>query len=196
MNAGAEDRLESHVRWAMMQALSVVRAQKAYAESKDAVAEGLRAMCLAWGRYEPSQGPFEPFARKRVTGAVRRFLKQHRDRQALEVLHDHTEEIDAALNSDGDPWSRLTAGARVGAEAIADSYVLADAATGERPDEDLAEEMKRCNAQEQAIFDLRYREDLSWEEIGDRIGLGAEQARYLDKKLRKKVGAALARRRK
>jgi RNA polymerase sigma factor (sigma-70 family) len=180
----------------MAQALGVVRAQKAHGEAKDAIAEGLRAMCLAWKRYDPALGEFERFARVRVTGAVRRFLKKGRERRALEVLHDHAEELDAALDGEGDAFGRLTRAAREGVEAIADTHLLVQAGGQAEPDDEVATEIARCTAPERELVRARYVEGLSWEEIGARLGMGPEQARYLDKKLRKKLGAALARRRK
>jgi RNA polymerase sigma factor (sigma-70 family) len=185
-----EDRPEHHVRWAMMQALCVIVAQGAPPDvKKDAIAEGLRAMCLAWKRYDPALGAFEPFAQKRVIGAVRRFLKQDRRRRAVEVLHDYAEEIDAGLEGPGDAWSRLTQEVNAAAEAIATTRAL------RQPDEDVVAELARCTEGERALYDAVYVQGLTWEETGALLGMKAEQARYLDKKLRKKLAPALARRR-
>jgi RNA polymerase sigma factor (sigma-70 family) len=151
------DRLEDHVRWATEQALSVVMAQRTPVHRDDAVAEGLRAMCLAWRRYNPARGDFEPYAREWVIGAVRRFLKQDRRLRAVEILSDCAEDIDAALYGPGDAWARLTRAVREGADAVALTTQLAEAAVEPERDEDLAKEMERLDPAELKLFDLRYR---------------------------------------
>jgi DNA-directed RNA polymerase specialized sigma24 family protein len=126
---------------------------------------------------------------------VRRFLKRSRERRALEVLHDHAAELDAVMDGPGDAFGRLSVAAREGAEAIAHTHLLVWAGEEAEPGDDIAAELSRCTPEERELFQAKYVEGLSWEEIGARLGMGSEQARYLDKKLRKKLGAALARRR-
>jgi RNA polymerase sigma factor (sigma-70 family) len=172
----------------MTQALCVIVAQGAPGGVKeDAVAEGLRAMCVAWKRYDPTLGKFETYARKWVIGAVRRFLKRDRRRQAVEVLHDYADDLDEALEGSGDGWSRLTQEVNAAAAAIAITKAL------RQPDEEVAAALARCTDEERAVAELAYADDLTWEEIGDRLGMKPERARYLDRKMRKKVGPAVAR---
>jgi RNA polymerase sigma factor (sigma-70 family) len=159
-NEAQEDRPEHHVRWAMTQALCVTVAQGAPGDvEKDAVAEGLRAMCVAWNRHKPELGAFRTYARKWVEGAVRRYLKRDRRRRAIEVLHDYADDLDEALEGTGDAWSRLTREVNAAAEAIETTKSLRE------PDEDVAAALARCSEEERAVYALAYVDELTWEEI-------------------------------
>lgn len=193
MSTVAADRPEDHVRWAMAQALGVVREQKAYGRKEEAVAEGLRGMCEAWKRYEPERGEFEPFAGERVRGAVRRFLSRDRRLSAMEILYDHTEALDGALDGPGDAWTRLNRAVRAGADAVAFDVQLREAAAEPERDEELARELKRLSPAERELLELRFEQGLSWKEVGQRLGISASGAKHRGEKLREKLRAARTR---
>ena len=140
-------------------------------------ARGLRAVC-----------------EERVTGAVRRFLKRDRRLRATEILSDCADELDTALDGPGDAWARLTRAAREGADAIAITIHLAEAAAEPERAEDLAKEIERLGPAELKLFDLKYRRGLSWREVGTGLGIGERAAKQRDKNLRDRLRVALGRR--
>jgi RNA polymerase sigma factor (sigma-70 family) len=188
--------MTQHVRWAIRVALGIVRAQRAFHCQEDAIGEALLALSLAWRAYDDTRGDFQRFARKRVAGAVRRALKGDRDRRAAEVVFEGTEEFEAVVDAPGDPWARANQLAREVMDAIATTHQLAEAVARVDRGEEIAEEIARLGPEEMKLIDLKYRRDLSWEDVGSGLGIKERAARYRDAELRKKLGAALGKQRR
>ena len=117
-----------------------------------------------------------------------------RRRRAVEIVFEGEEEVYAALEGPGDPWARANRFAREAADAIAEASQMAGTVGQLDAADDGGKLMARLDAEEMRLIDLRYRQDLPWEEVGTALGIKVRAAKYRDAHLRSKLTAMMGKR--
>lgn len=185
-------RLVTDHRWMVRFVTARTCGHNPSANYDDLLALGDLALCEAAVRFDPARGQtFARYAWSRIEGAVRdglrKLKRQGRDR--LLFAHPAAEGFAGSLDEEDDPWTRsprrlsrdisdeiwgYAAARAVGAlfapaaPATAE-HALAAAEEWSRAAPVLASAVKSLPPRDIAILELRYREGLSFEELGRRL---------------------------
>jgi RNA polymerase sigma factor for flagellar operon FliA len=166
-----------------------------------------QALLEARPRYDKSKGPFWVFAWKRVAGAVTKLLRRELAGgrtgfdDALDESEDFRDTSDPFGDEDDDTVRQLKGMCR----ALTFRRVVGDAriAIQARPDDALLraqifqvlrEALGGLDEREVRLVELRYWEELTWEGVGNEMGMSDRNAKEIHRRLRARLERDLQRR--
>lgn len=207
-----QDRLLEAMSWARKLARMVVRVWRirSSATLMDAEQTACEVVLAKWAGWDAAQGPFEGYLWKPVVGAVKRQLRRELGgvRAGFEDGLDEASEFQAPGTPD-DPFgaedvSDLDA-LKAACRRITFRQVLGDtrAALQAQPENDalraqvfeaLGAAVGELGERERRIIELRYWQELTWPEIGERMGLSDRQVKRIDGDVRDRLEGGLRRR--
>lgn len=151
-------------------------------------------------KYDSTRGPFKVFAWKAVAGAVTRMLRRERAAgrtgldDALDEAEGYRDTTDAFAAEDSDDMGMLKAACRfiTFRRVMGDTHVALRA----RPDQEVLRAQVLQAARDAVgglderhvrLIELRYWEELTWEEIGERMGFSDRHAKRIHKEIRDRL---------
>ena len=194
----------AHARWAqeIARAWTVICDMDYYLDDHRSTA--LEALSKFAFKFDPSQNvPFRGFAWRGIAGAVVNAIKEQSRGHHFEVALDA-----AAFVKEEDPASSDTDEERIAqidgvtADAM-DAFVLACAAQEDRMNgeagllereahAELKQAIARLPPEDRRLIQLRYWDELPWEEVAEHLGLPERTAKDHEQKIRRKLRAALS----
>lgn len=205
-----EDDLVLQARPAAIQLARVLA--RLYHAGSDALVEdceqaACQALLEARPGYDKARGPFSNYAWKRVAGAVTKLLRREISlrRAGLDDALDEAEGLRDASDPFGDEdddamgqlkgfcrlltFRRVMGDTRSALQAKPDDAVLRA-----RVFQALKDALGELDEKEMRLLDLRYWEELTWEEIAKAMGMSDRNAKRIDDGLRERLQRDLRRR--
>lgn len=175
-----------------------VRASQGILEDCEQV--GCKALLESLPRYDKLRGPFNPYAWKRVAGAVIRYLNRELSIQggglgdALEEAGEFEDTSDPFSDEDEDALGQLKGYCR----SLTFARFMGDtrSALQEKPDDALirAHALEALGAafggldeQEVRLLTLRHWEERTWKQVAEALGMSEDRAKYLYERLRERL---------
>lgn len=197
------DLAVEHARWAqdVARAWAVICGMLYF--FKDLRSTALEALSKCAFKFDPSRNvPFRGFAWRGIAGAVVNAIKaearEHRFEAALDAAAFFKDEDPASSDTDEERIAQIDG---ITADAM-DAYILACAAQEDRMNGEagllereahveLKQAIARLPAEDRRLLELRYWDELPWNDVAARLGLPVRTAKDHEQKIRRELGAAV-----
>ena len=176
--------LKALVTWAIEAA--VAWAEQTGTPEAEVTSEAINAIHRALGRHAAGGTTASDYVRRRVHGALLDASRREKRRSKREVVLDDLEEARGQpIDEHDDALARAT-----GVEGLTVGSPDAGLLRGEMQAA-LDEEVARLPRGDRLLYVLRYREELTWDELCTRTGIPRSTAQHHDKLIRERLTTAL-----